>query len=390
MGFSANHAGAGPQSSCTVLIYAISMQSASSSVANIGGKGGEHDVRLTGPVFQIDPLTDYRWPLLVDRDPNSTIFHTRNWLTALHLTFGYDPKVFTLSAPNEELQNGIPFCEVRSWLTGHRLVGLPFSDHCDPLGSDAEVNRLLQYLSLSFSQDQLKYVEIRPLRTFALAGFSKAESFHLHLLDLQPDLYDIFSGFQKSSIQRTIRRAERLGLQISDGCSDWHLINFYKLFALTRRRLQAPPQPIEWFQNLVTCLGPRMNISIALHQAKPIAALVTIRHKDVVTYKYGASDERFHNLGGVSFLFWNAIRQAKLNGATGFDFGRTDVENVGLATFKSRWGAAASELAYWRCGEAQEAKWKNRVIANAAKWSFGKLPAATLIKIGRLLYRHVG
>ena len=345
---------------------------------------------LMAPVFRIDPLTDDRWSILVERDPSSTIFHTRAWLRALRQTFGYEPKVFTLSAPNEELWNGIPFCEVRSWLTGRRLVGLPFSDHCDPLGSDAEVNRLLQYLSLSFSEDQLKYVEIRPLRTLTTAGFRRAEIFHLHLLDLQPDLYDIFRAFHKSSIQRTIRRAERLGIQISQGTSDWHLTNFYRLFVLTRRRLQVPPQPIEWFKNLASCLGSQMNISIALHEDKPIAAVVTLRHKDVVTYKYGASDERLHNLGGVSYLFWNAIRQAKLHGANIFDFGRSDLENVGLATFKGRWGAQSLELAYWRCGSIQSHKWKSQPIVRAAKWSIGRLPPAALIRLGRLLYRHVG
>lgn len=365
------------------------MRSATSVVGN-SGRDSEHDFQVTGPLFELDPFKDDRWSALVEPNPKSSIFHTCNWLRALRETFGYGAKVFTLSAPKEELRSGLVFCDVRSWLTGSRLVGLPFSDHCEPLGDDLEVNRLLSYLSRLPPENQLKYLEIRPLRSLMPAGFWKAKMFHLHVLDLRRDLYDIFQSFHKSSIQRTIRRAERRGLQLSQGTSEWHLKNFYKLFVLTRKRLQVPPQPIEWFRNLISCLGSRMSISIALDQETAIAAIVTLRHNDIVTYKYGGSDERFHNLGGVSFLFWNAIRQAKLHGATGFDFGRTDVENVGLATFKSRWGAAASELAYWRCGEAQQAEWKSRVIANAAKWSFGKLPAAALIKIGRLLYRHVG
>jgi lipid II:glycine glycyltransferase (peptidoglycan interpeptide bridge formation enzyme) len=256
------------------------------------------------------------------------------------------------------------------------------------LGSDSEVIRLLE--SLPLSERRTKYVEIRPVRGIAPAGFRKAETFYLHQLDLRPDLFDIFQGFHKSSIQRTIRRAERRGVQVSDGCSDWHLTSFYKLFVRTRKRLQIPPQPIEWFRNLISCLGPKMNISVASFEGRPIAAIVTLRHKDVVTYKYGGSDEAFHRIGAVSYLFWNAIREAKLSGAKIFDFGRTDLENVGLATFKARWGAKALELTYWRCGKISHHKWESQVVVNAAKLSLGKLPAGALIRIGRLLYRHIG
>ena len=214
--------------------------------------------------------------------------------------------------------------------------------------------------------------------------------FHLHLLDLHPDLFEIFERFHKSSIQRTIRRAERHRVQVSEGLSDWHLTTFYKLFALTRKRQKFPPQPIEWFRSLASSLRSRMNILIALHEGKPIAAMITLRHKKVVTYKYGGSDERFHSLGGVCCLFWNAIRQAKLSGATSFDFGRTDLDNAGLSTFKRRWGAAAVELPYWRCGELERHKWESQSVINATKRSLGKLPVTALIGIGRVLYRHIG
>src|SRR5256886_3244169 len=57
-------------------------------------------------------------------------------------------------SPDQELQNGIPFCVVRSWLTGRRLVALPFSDHCDALGSDVELNWLLPHLSVLRSEER--------------------------------------------------------------------------------------------------------------------------------------------------------------------------------------------------------------------------------------------
>ena len=70
---------------------------------------------------------------LVERHPKASVFHTPAWLQALRWTYGDEPVVFTTSPPTAELTNGVVFCRVKSWLTGRRLISLPFSDHCEPL-----------------------------------------------------------------------------------------------------------------------------------------------------------------------------------------------------------------------------------------------------------------
>ena len=84
----------------------------------------------------IDPLTDTRWNDLVAQHPHASSFHERGWLEALQRTYGYKPFVLTLNSPAESLTNGIVVCRISSWLTGTRLVSLPFADHCEPLVSD--------------------------------------------------------------------------------------------------------------------------------------------------------------------------------------------------------------------------------------------------------------
>ena len=72
---------------------------------------------LQNGVWAIDPLLDDRWPQLIARHPNASVFHTRGWLEGLRATYGYDPIAFTTSAPTETLTNAVLFCMVRSWLT---------------------------------------------------------------------------------------------------------------------------------------------------------------------------------------------------------------------------------------------------------------------------------
>src|SRR5271170_756956 len=124
-------------------------------------------------IHTLNPLQDKRWDELVARHPKASAFHQRGWLTALARTYGYEPVVFTTSAPTAELRNGLVFCHVNSMLTGHRLVSLPFSDHCEPLfepGEDA--NFLIQQLKSASENEGWKYLEVRPIN----ADFGQTDS----------------------------------------------------------------------------------------------------------------------------------------------------------------------------------------------------------------------
>lgn len=345
---------------------------------------------IQSPVFELDPLIDARWQKFIEREKQSGIFHSIEWLKALRDSFGYEPVVLTLSEPAAELQSGIPFCRIRSRLTGNRLVSLPFSDHCEPLGDQAELGELLQNLSGATLSGGMQYVEIRPTRPPQTRAFKSAESFFLHRLDLTPSIDQIFQSLQKSSIRRSIQRAERLDIKLEQGRSEWHLQTFYKLFVLTRRRLQAPPHPIQWFRNLIAYLGPKINILVAVKDDRPIASIIVLDHKQTVTYKYGCSDASRHSLGGMPFLLWKAIEAAKLSGALEFDFGRTDIENEGLTIFKDRWGAKRTTLTYFRYGKQSNRHWSGLPGAKIIKRSFAHLPQSLLIRVGNIVYRHIG
>src|SRR5215472_17039235 len=84
-------------------------------------------------IHAIDPLRDLRWAEFVERHPRASVFHTPGWLKALRRTYGYEPVVYTTSSPKADLNDGLVLCRIRSRITGHRLVSLPFSDHCEPL-----------------------------------------------------------------------------------------------------------------------------------------------------------------------------------------------------------------------------------------------------------------
>src|SRR5215469_7439500 len=112
--------------------------------------------------YQLDPTQDPRWSEFVEHHPHASVFHTVGWLNALRSTYGYEPVAFTTSPPTGALKNGLVFCRVNSWLTGRRLVSLPFSDHCEPLCSTTEeLNFLVRYLLAASDHQDWRYLEIR-------------------------------------------------------------------------------------------------------------------------------------------------------------------------------------------------------------------------------------
>jgi lipid II:glycine glycyltransferase (peptidoglycan interpeptide bridge formation enzyme) len=194
----------------------------------------------------------------------------------------------------------------------------------------------------------------------------------------------------KSCLQRRIRHAERQQLSYVKSSSDELLSEFYDLLMMTRRRFRLLPQPRSWFRNLMDCMGSNAEIRLVRKDEKAIAAILTLRHRGTIVYKYGCSNEAFHRLAGMPFLFWKLIEESKAEGAEEIDFGRTDTDNQGLVQFKDRLGSNRRRLNYLRYAERE----CERAVASSelpgARALCSALPDALSSRAGRLVYRHIG
>lgn len=270
---------------------------------------------------------------------------------------------------------------------------MPFSDHCEPLVDHAdEAEFLITNLKSSMGQTKWSYVEMRPMSTAqwqeSIGPISSR--YYLHRLDLRQSEEELFSNFHKDCVQRKIRRAERESLRYQEGTSETLLSQFYNLLILTRRKHGLPPQPLIWFRSLMSSFGKDLTIRVALKNETPIASILTLSHKRTMTYKYGCSDPQFQNLGGTALLFWRAITKARAEGIEELDMGRSDIDNAGLIAFKEHWGAKRSILNYRRYPAASVSPEERKWAGWLAKHLISVVPDAPLIKLGRLLYRHIG
>lgn len=346
-------------------------------------------------VYCINPLADSRWEELVQRHEDASVFHATAWMRALHSSYGYECGVLTTGEPGQQLEDGIPFCRVTSWLTGSRIVSLPFADHCQPLvNSEGAREILLDAFKNEGIGKPWKYAELRPMHPLdgcvAQEGFHVTASYAFHTLDMSGDEETILRSFHKNQIQQKIKKAGKVGLQIEHGNSPQLLGEFYRLLLMTRRRHQLPPQPQMWFENLAHAFGAELVVWVARHEGRAIASILTLASKQTVVYKYGCSDPAFHNLGGMQALMWAAIQYAKARQARLFDFGRSDLSNEGLISYKNQWGTKLTTVQYYRNHAAKESQAGQSSTSGLAKKLFATMPDSCLVAAGRLLYRHMG
>ena len=228
-------------------------------------------------MFSLNPLVDPRWDDLTAKHPKSSPFHRSGWLNALAQTYGYRPMVLTSTPPEEALTDGIVFCEVKSWITGNRLVSLPFADHVEPLVYDGvDSSSVADGMRSQCDEQNWKYVEIRPLSWEAPIDSppARSQSYGFHTLSLEPSAEQLFRGLHKSCLQRRIRRAGHEQLFYERGHSARLISDFYRLQVITRRRHGLLPQPRTWFENLVEYMRPNIEIRLARKDGKPIASIL--------------------------------------------------------------------------------------------------------------------
>jgi CelD/BcsL family acetyltransferase involved in cellulose biosynthesis len=297
--------------------------------------------------FVLRTLDDVRWSAFVDGCRDALPFHQPKWAAMLGECYGFRTFCLTLEDASGGIVAGVPVAEVRRWGRPPRWVSLPFTDHCPLLTRDGATPDLAEELddvrrafgATRFEvRDELRGRNVFPTGTF-----------YAHALPLEGSNDDIFASFHANQVRRNIRRAERTGVKVRIATAESDLTDvFYWLHARTRHRLGVPVQPRRYFRLLWRrVLNAGLGIvMIAELDGVPVGAGVFLASDEVCVYKYGASDERSWSSRPNHLVFWEAIRWAAAKGCRAFDFGRTDTEDEGLRTFKSRWGTVERKLTY--------------------------------------------
>jgi CelD/BcsL family acetyltransferase involved in cellulose biosynthesis len=333
---------------------------------------------------------DERWIAFVESFPRATIFHHPTWIDLLADCYGYRPFVIAMAVEGDKIIAGLPFIDVNSFLTDRRWTSLPFTDYCNPLyRDDAAFRQLSDELVQLFQNKGNPNIEVRWELPACTSIHTKSE-YVQHTLNLDQGIESISKSLHRTQRQN-IKTAEKNNVIIERGEDLESLRVFYQLHTLTRRRQGVPVQPWRFFKLLQERLIARGLgfVLIAYAGDQCLAAGLFLHWQKTLIYKYAASSDKGQDLRPNHLLTWTALNWGCENGYKIFDFGRTDVANEGLRSFKNRWGTIETPLTY----SILSAKPQNpssgrmevvmhKVIQNSPDW--------VCRLAGELLYRHFG
>ncbi len=139
-------------------------------------------------------------------------------------------------------------------------------------------------------------------------------------LDLTLPEDELLAGM-KSKTRYNIRLAGRKGVTVRKGTADDFPL-FASMYQETAQRDQFTIRPIEYYLdawNAFYQAGMALPL-IAEYEEQPLAALIVIREADRAIYMYGASTNRERKRMPNYLLQWEAIRWAKNQSCTTYDF----------------------------------------------------------------------
>lgn len=346
-------------------------------------------------VIKIDPSTDSRWNHFVDNHPLGWIVHLSEWKTILENSFPHmEPHYLAIiDSTTNKIKAALPLFKINSWLTGNRLVSLPFATLCDPLiSNEQELNMMLDVVNSFVRRWSFRSINIRLFRSAPMISDTmhiNSTLYKTHQLQLNNDPEKTKKTFNRN-IRRIVGAFENNDLHLRIGETENDVLLFHQLYSRTRKRLGLPSQPFIFFKNIFDAffVQKRVMLLLAEHKATTIGGLIVFKYKDRVSSEFLASNIEDRHLNTDHFLYWNAIKLSCLEGFKIYDFGRTAYNNNSLSEFKRRWGTTELELPEYCIPKetTRESTTSYRIVQNICKIS----PMPVFKSLSWFCYRHLG
>ena len=326
------------------------------------------------------------WDPFVLAHPQGTPFHLADWTRSVAAGLGHAP--WWLWAERDGAVAGVfPLSHVRSALFGRRLCSSPQSGYGGQLAEDDGVAAaLLARAEEEAERRGVDWLEVRfPAEGPGPPAGPKWHETHLHVTFGGPiagSASDDDDSLLAAIPKKTRADCRKAAARLTTSQSPVHLDAFFALFAENQHALGTPVLPRRFFRAIAgaASLGPRVLLVRA--GDTPVAACLSLRFRDRIVPSWAGAAPAALPLHPNHALYLGVLREARREGCTWFDFGRSK-RGSGSYDFKKRWGFPESPLHYaYRLVRAAEPprmspsdpRWRRRIDA----WKRLPLPVANL------------
>lgn len=288
------------------------------------------------------------WDEHLDRFPDATPFHTRDWLECLEEVRGANWIPLGIFKGGKLVGLAPIFSLTRGFL---KLLASPLTGwatpYLGPLCGEGELEDALRALRCMASECRAAYLELTllPGKDIGDIGFRK-EIRTTYILDLEPDEGAMWKKL-KGKCRNMVRKAERSGVEIREVGSPGFFNTYWEMAEEVYAKSRRPPAiPLKFFRRLWDRLRPKGKFKVlaAEHRGKSIAAAAFLLYRDTAYYWDGVSFIWAYSLAPNNLLQWAFIRWAAKQGFSRYDMLGADIP--GVARFKASFGPRLEAYSY--------------------------------------------
>lgn len=293
-------------------------------------------------ICELQPDQEQAWQDFVLQTGCASPFHEIGWKHAVERVYGHRPR-YLVAQSRDQIVGVLPLFEVKGPFTGRALISVPYAVYGGASSNNHEIDMLL-YDSARELADGLsvKFAEFRTADPVdGLVSRPDYVTFRKRMPDDAKDVLDSYPKKARAAIRHAISKFHLqsfFGHELLDA--------FYRLYAVSLRRLASPPHAKSFFEKLLEEFGSRAIVQVVYQQRVPIAGVFSFQFQNQILPYWAGIDAQFNHMNSSNFAYYSLMEHAVGLGLEIFDFGRTRTDNEGGCSFKRNQGFDPFPLNY--------------------------------------------
>ena len=290
-------------------------------------------------IQEIDPRMDARWDAYVRRHPRGSVYHLGAWAEILARSYGFKPR-YLCSIRDDSLAAVLPLFWKKGVVSDPRARSIPVFSYGGPLADDDRLAHDLVQAARDLTDAVSVTINTDDHRMNPPDGYVVDELLPRWMVDVPDDLDALRAGWRKSSsnLFRSLKKADKSGLQFREATSAGDLRSFHRMYVRTMKKHRSLPRSLRQLRLAHELLGDAFKLFMVSHSGRDVAGGVYHVFGDTVELVYNGSDEAALTLRPNHALYWNVMQWAAARGLRQVNLGGAEFDTP-LASFKQQWGA---------------------------------------------------
>jgi len=280
----------------------------------------------------------------IQRNCDSTIYHTYEWINIVKKNFGYKPYFLLARNKDDKISAVLPLFFVNNFY-GKRLDSIPYSPYGGIVGNKEYTKPLINKAIELKKQLNCKLLIIKddPTSnngTYNQFDMAKYENWYHQVVKIEsPDI--MWNNLKRTNRENLSKAQKNDKLSFEKVSSEEEVIEFYDLVNITYRKLGFLPFSFDLFLDIWNDMYKKgyVEIFIIRQNNKAISSALNFLFKNRFFVAFAGWDHEKKMEKANNYLDWMSMLWCYQKSYDILDFGLTTKDNDGLYYYKSSFGS---------------------------------------------------